>query len=299
MTLLPGASGYFSRPQLILDPQLFEGTVLHAHVRQKLLDLFYDHASHMFNHPDKWSMLWLVGSGISYQWSGDRGNGDLDVLLGIDYTHFVKDNPEYSYYDRPTIAGIITGLLRRHLWEITSHTVFELNGTPYEVTYYLNPGTENFDESIKNINPYAAYNLTENHWTVHPMKPEEYGKPVPHDYIEQTESNKQLAIQLTNRYTYLTNQLASLNVHSPQWHNLNASKRLLIQHIKTMYDSIHLGRKSAFSEHGEGYSDFYNYQWQHAKQSGIIRTFNEILNREESSDASGLDAIRAYRYTGQ
>lgn len=281
MTLLQGASGYFSRPQLILDPQLFEGTVLHSHVRQKLLDLFHTHASRLFKHPDKWSMLWLVGSGISYQWSGDRGNGDLDVLLGIDYTHFVRDNPGYQYYDRATIAESITSALRQYLWPITAHTVFESNGTPYEVTYYMNPGTENFDESIKRINPYAAYNLTENHWTVHPMKPDEYGKPVPNDYIRQTESNKELANRLASRYNHLVTQLASLNPHSPQWHNLDASKRLLVQHIKTMYDSIHLGRKAAFSEHGEGYSDFYNYQWQAAKRDGIVRTFNEILNREE------------------
>jgi hypothetical protein len=285
MTLLPGASGYFSRPQLILDPQLFEGTVLHPHVRQKLLGLFYDHASHMFKHPDKWSMLWVVGSGISFQWSGDRGNGDLDVLLGIDYNHFIKDNPEYGYYDRATIAGAITGNLRKHLWKETSSITFGPNEHPYEVTYYLNPGVEDYDESIKNINPYAAYNLTENHWTVHPMKPEEYGKPVPNDYIQQVQSNKELASRLAERYNYLTNQLSSMHPYSPQWHNLDSSKRLLIQHIKTMYDSIHLGRKAAFSQQGEGYSDFYNYQWQAAKRDGIVRTFNEILNREENNEA--------------
>lgn len=283
MTLLPGASGYFSRPQLILDPQLFEGTALHPHVRQKLLDLFYDHMATMSNNPHKWSMLWLVGSGISYQWSGDRGNGDLDVLLGIDYTQFISDNPEYRYYDRTTIAQMMTDMLRRHLWPQTAHTLFGTNETPYEVTYYLNPGTENYDASIKNINPYAAYNLTENHWTIHPMKPEEYGKPVPNDYIQQVQSNKELASRLAERYNYLTNQLSSMHPHSPQWHNLDSSKRLLIQHIKTMYDSIHLGRKAAFSQQGEGYSDFYNYQWQAAKRDGIVRTFNEILNREEEN----------------
>lgn len=281
-TLLPGASGYFSRPQLILDPNLFEGTTLHSDVIETLLDLFYDHMDTMFRNPREWSMLWLAGSGISYQWSGDRGNGDLDVLFGIDYTKFVSDNPEYRYYERADIANSIDVMLKRHLWPKTAHTV--LGNGVYEVTYYLNPGTEDFDKSIENIHPYAAYNLTEDHWTVTPMNPDEYGDETPPDYIQQTEANRRTAEQLVQRYNYLTNQLASMHPHSPQWHNLDASKKLLIQHIKTMYDSIHLGRKQAFSNQGSGYGDFYNYQWQAAKRDGIVRTFNEILNREESHD---------------
>lgn len=279
MTLLQGASGYFSRPQLILDPNLFERTTLHSDVRERLLYLFYNHMDTMFHNARNWSMLWLAGSGISYQWSGDRGNGDLDVLFGLDYTKFVSDNPEYRHYERAAIAEAMDDMLKRRLWPKTAHTPFGNN--VYEVTYYLNPGTEDFDESIKNIHPYAAYNLNENHWTVTPMEPEEYGDETPPDYIRQSESNKQTADQLVQRYYHLANQLQTVGLNGPTQVNIQASKRLVVQEIKNMFDTIHLGRKQAFSNQGSGYGDFYNYQWQAAKRDGIVRTFNEILNREE------------------
>src|SRR5690242_10497157 len=99
-----GASGYFSRPQLMLDPQLFEGNQLHPHVRQAILDMFYNYMSSHYHNPERWTMLWLAGSGIGYQWNADRGNGDLDVLFGIDYNRFVQSNPAFSHYTREEVA---------------------------------------------------------------------------------------------------------------------------------------------------------------------------------------------------
>lgn len=280
MSIQPGASGYFSRPQQILDPQLFDGEKLKPHVREKILSMFFDHMDTMANNPRSWTMLWLAGSGISYQWSGDRGNGDLDVLLGLDYTKFAIDNPQFEYMTREEIADSMDTMLKKHLWPHTSHTVFNPGGQAYEVTYYLNPYTENHDDSIRNIHPYAAYNLTEDRWTIEPMRPEEYGKPLPEEFNRVASDNLELANRLVARYHYLDNQLALTPAHTPVGHNLTASKKLLIQHIKTMFDTIHLGRKQAFSDMGEGYGDFYNFQWQAAKRDGIVSAFNEILNKE-------------------
>jgi hypothetical protein len=147
----------------------------------------------------------------------------------------------------------------------------------------LNPFTENYDESINNIHPYAAYNLTENHWTINPMEPNEYSQQYPMEFEVQAAANRDTAEKLANRYQHLTQQLSSIHPNSPLGHNLTASKTLLIQHIKSMFDTIHLGRKQAFSDMGSGYGDFYNYQWQAAKRDGIVATFNEILSKEENS----------------
>ena len=276
----PGASGYFSRPQLILDPELFDGTHLKPHVREKILSMFFDHMVTMSNNPHEWTMLWLAGSGISYQWAGDRGNGDLDVLLGLDYTKFVSANPRFEYMGREEIAESMDAMLKKHLWPHTSHTVFQPGGRVFEVTYYLNPFTEDYDNSITNIHPYAAYNLSEDHWTVEPMKPEEYNQPFPEEFEKAAGANLTTANQLVNRYHHLTLQLDSTYPQSPLWHNLTASKTLLLQQIKTMFDTIHLGRKQAFSASGQGYGDYYNYIWQAAKRDGIVSAFNEILNKE-------------------
>lgn len=276
-----GASGFFSRPQLMLDPQLFEGKELHPHVRQTILDLFYNHMDTMFHNPRDWSMLWLAGSGISYQWSADRGNGDLDVLFGLDYSKFVSDNPEYGYYTREEIADAMDTMLKKHLWPKTARTMFRPNETSYEITYYLNPLVEDYDESIELIHPYASFNLTENHWTIEPpMISDDPNSMYPVEYEEQAQRNLQQATQLVERFKVLSGQLASTMPGSPLYRNLEASMTLLRQHVRNMFDNIHLGRKNAFSQHGGGYGDFYNYQWQAAKRDGIINAFNEILNGE-------------------
>lgn len=275
-----GASGYFSRPQHILDPQLFDGTELKPSVREQILEPFFSHMETMTKNPRNWIMLWLAGSGITYQWAANRGNGDLDVMLGFDFGKFVTDNPDYGYMSREEIASSIDSMLKKHLWPKTAHTVFEPGGRAYEVTYYLNPVVENFDESINNIHPYAAYNLSEGHWTVEPMKDSGFPKAFPTDFERVATENRETAEQLVSRYKYLQSQLGTTYPNSPQFHNLSASKKLLVQHIKTMYDTIHLGRQQAFTATGEGFGDFYNFQWQAAKRDGIISSFNEILNKE-------------------
>src|SRR5690349_8524935 len=98
-----GASGYFSRPQHILDPQLFDGTELKPSVREQILEPFFSHMETMAKNPRNWIMLWLAGSGITYQWAANRGNGDLDVMLGFDFGKFVTDNPDYGYISREEI----------------------------------------------------------------------------------------------------------------------------------------------------------------------------------------------------
>jgi hypothetical protein len=276
--LSTGHSGYFSRPQVILDPQLFEGDTLLPHVRQTILDLFYNHMDTMFNDPHSWTMLWLAGSGVGYQWNSDRGNGDLDVLFGIDYDKFVTKNPHYKYEDRYSIAAGIDTMLKKHLWPRTAHTVFGPGETPYEVTYYANPIVEDYDESIGNINPYAAYNLTLDKWTTMPDPNPELRYPA--EFEAQAKENRETAERLVARHKWLTQQLSMVAPGSPQARNWEGSMTLLHQHIRTMFDQIHLGRVNAFGPGGTGFGDFYNYQWQAAKRDGIVASFNEILNGE-------------------
>lgn len=276
-----GHSGFFSRPQIILDPQLFEGDKLLPHVRKTILDNYFDFMSGHFNGAHDWTMLWLAGSGISYQWASDRGNGDLDVLLGLDFDKFVTDNPEYRFYDRYEIGGALDDLLRRALWPNTSHTSFGPEETSYEVTYYLNPVVEAFDDSIGYINPYAAYNLTEDKWTVKPIElSQDLESLYPASFNEQADANARAAEALLSRHNHLKQQMSTLMPGSPQMRNQEASMALVKAEVKSMFDSIHLGRKNAFNSGGTGYSDFYNYQWQAAKRDGIVTAFNEILNGE-------------------
>src|SRR5882757_2614913 len=283
-----GASGYFSQPAFILDPQLFEGNELKPHVREAILGNLLDYMSTRYHNVPEWTMAWLAGSGISYQWAADRGNGDLDVLFGIDYTGFVNNNPAFSGMDRYDISYIINDDLRTHLWPKTALTYFGRGETPYEVTFYLNYDTENFDESITRIQPYAAYNLTENHWTTEPEN--NPVRDVPKEYEEQAQSNRRNAEDLVSYYTHHRELLSSAVPNSPGWHNSMTSMKNVVSQARALFDQIHSNRRQAFDSHGEGYHDFYNYQWQAAKRDGIVQKLNQIANAgEEAQQMKDMD----------
>lgn len=281
-----GASSYFSNPSNILDPHLFDGDHLKPYVRETINRLLMDYLSSRYNNAHNWAMVWLAGSGISYQWAANRGNGDLDVLFGIDYSQFVTDNPDFEFMTIPEIAETVDDDLKKSLWPSTSSFPFYIYsdehelGQEYEITFFLNPYVTNDKDSIVNIHPYAAYNVTLDEWTVKPARANTLPLAIPPEYEEKAASNLHQAQQLVDRHNFLMQQLDSTPKNSPQWHNYMSSMTLLMSFIKTMYDEIHLGRKKAFSDQGEGYGDFYNYQWQAAKRDGIVRAFNDILKME-------------------
>jgi hypothetical protein len=281
-----GASSYFSKPSNALDYHLFEDNEhIYPYVRKTILDLLLDYLGSKYNNPELWTMVWLAGSGVSYQWYADRGNGDLDVLFGVDYSEFVTRNPEFQWSDRTEIASVLTEDLRKNLWPMTSH--FPLGGDAewtsqlYDITFYLNDRVEITPGSITNIHPYAAYNLTKDEWTVKPPKlPDNPGQLYPNEYYEQAEANKETASALAARYNSL-NAEGSMNIPgSAQDVNNSKHKALVRGEARNLFDSLHLGRKNAFSDQGEGYGDFYNFQWQHAKQHGVVNALNEIINQE-------------------
>lgn len=277
-----GASSYFSRPSNILDPHLFDGEHLKPHVREVVNNFLLDYLNSCYSNASAWTMVWLAGSGISYQWSADRGNGDLDVLFGIDYDKFIENNPEFEFMDRHEIAEHIDNDLKKNLWPSTASIPFYFEDyfEKYEITFFLNEYVEADSESITNIHPYAAYNITKDEWTIKPPRADNSPNEYPKEYEEKAQENKKQAKQLIARHAFLIQQLSTTSKNSPQWHNYQSSMTLLMTFIRTMFDEIHLGRKKAFSNQGEGYGDFYNYQWQAAKRDGIINAFNEILHME-------------------
>lgn len=279
-----GASSYFSKPSNILDPSLFEGEHLDPHVRKTILDTFYDYMGIQYNNPERWTMVWLAGSGISYQWSANRGNGDLDVLFGLDYSEFVTQNPQFQWMDRHEIASHITRDLRKNLWPHTAHMWLPggmLASKEYEVTFFLNDNVEAKESSITNIHPYAAYNLTKDEWTVKPPGlPADPHTLYPAEYHAQAEANKSAAQAIISRYNHLRSQGQMVSPGSPQELNMRKSLSFVKTEARNLFDNLHLGRYMAFSDQGEGYGDFYNYQWQAAKEHGVINALNEIINKE-------------------
>jgi hypothetical protein len=261
-SIVPGGSGYFSSPRTDLDPRLFEGDHLIPAVREWVMNTLYNYWSQHFHGPRAWSTVWAAGSGISYQWKSDRSNGDLDILIGVDFPHFYKVNPDFSGTPEEEMADIFNRSFHQDLWPKTS----DWHG--FEVTFYVNPNSAD----IRNINPYAAYDLTHDRWTTRPpVLPNDPSTLYPASFKKAVGAEQEQARGIVARYGTLKNQVDATQPGSPGWHNAVAALNGTVSQGRALFDSIHLGRKMAFGEGGSGYGDYYNYRWQAHKAAGTAQ----------------------------
>lgn len=263
-----GGSGYFSDPADHLDPRLFAGEQFRPDVRSWLLDTLYSFWAKIYHRPRDWSTVWVAGSGISYQWAADRSNGDLDILIGVDYDDFYTANPKFQGLSENDLADIFNRELHDGLWPQTAET--SIHGGVFEVTYYVNPNSTD----IRNIKPYAAYNLSANDWTVRPPHGTDFVHPK--QYYDAAEGEVRQARSIIDQYNHLANDVKGKVPNSPGWHNALRQVELVTSQAAAMFDSIHLGRKQAFAPSGSGYGDYYNFRWQYHKKNGTVQALHNI-----------------------
>jgi hypothetical protein len=256
----PGESGYFSSPEDHLDPRLFDGERVKPDVRTWILNRLYTFWGDKYHRPRDWSTAWIAGSGVSYQWAAGRGNGDLDVLIGIDYTEFFDANPRFQGMTAADLSAILNQEMHEGLWPSTANV--DINGGTFEVTFYVNPNSTD----IRDIHPYAAYNLSDDEWTVRPPHGDDFNHPK--EYYDHADQEVNQAWSLVNRYNDLASTAKGMNPGSPGWHNAMRQTELVVSQAASMYDSIHLGRKQAFGPGGSGYGDYHNFRWQYHKKHG-------------------------------
>ncbi|MDJ0463196.1 hypothetical protein [Streptomyces sp. H27-C3] len=283
-----GASGYFSEPSRELDPNLFDGTHLKPNVREWILHTLREFflVTPGF---DQWAEVWLAGSGITYQWAADRGNGDLDVLLGVDFAQFTHHNDRYAGLTSEEAAKYVNESLRNALWPKTANT--QIGDRIYEVTFYWNAAHGVKD--ITAINPYAAYSLTRDDWTVTPPNlPNDVRSSYPDSYRSAADEDEHQAKHLLDRYRFLSASLNAVAKGSPAWMNCATELRTVIAQATSLFDAIHLGRRQAFSPQGTGYSDFNNFRWQAAKETGTVTTLRQL--KEVGTTATQFTDIALY-----
>lgn len=282
--VVSGGSGYFSTPSPILDPHLFDGTHLKTSVRTQITNTLYDFWARKYSNAHSWSTVWLAGSGISYQWAASRGNGDLDVLVGVAWPAFIAANRAYGGLTPQQIANEMDLELKTELWPRTAHTVH--NGQIYEQTYFVNSG----GSDIRNINPYAAYNLTTDTWTIRPPAlPTNPETLYPKAYSNAVAAESRTISGLVDRYNSLSAQAGSS--HGPGRVNANTALHQLTQQAQAMWDDIHHGRRAAFAPGGLGYSDWHNYRWQAHKRSGTAQALAAISASAQAADTAWNDHL--------
>ena len=268
--ITPGSTSYFSAPANELDPELFQGNHLKVTKREGILEILFEYLGRNFKDPYAWTKAWLAGSGVSYQWEAARQPGDLDCLVGIEYVKFRQSNPEYAGLSNNEIASMFN---ERFSADVMPNT---RNWDGYELTFYVNPATD-----IRDINPYAAYDLIGDFWTVEPDR--NPTPPYSRDWEQKAQRDHDMAVEILNRYNNAVNELRSSKNDA---YRINAERKLKLaqEQAVAIYDDIHVGRKLAFSQTGSGYTDFHNYRWQAGKKSGAIQALRSIKEQRDAQE---------------
>jgi hypothetical protein len=285
-----GASGYFSAPSAELDPHLFNGDHLLPEVREDIKGAIFTFLTRDMGLTDlhRWLHLWITGSAISFQWNADRGEGDLDVMVGVKFVEFQRYNPTFQGMGPQEFAALLTDKMKELLWPKTAHMPFD--GKPFEVTYYLNAGTE---DDVRVIRPYAAYDLLQDVWVIRPPKlPHDPRTLYPKDWFERTERDAQRAREITKNYQSRLKDLNSAAPQSPGWHNAGAALNLITAQAHALFSDLHTGRQAAFSVWGQGYKDWNNFRWQYGKQTGTVQAMHAIMQAGE--DAQKAEETKLY-----
>ena len=282
VTPAAGASGYFSAPADHLDPNLFgRDERVHRQVRVLILSTLYSYWRSRWSEPQAWSTVYLAGSGASYQWSADRSDGsepgDLDILIDVDWTQFyAHQSGEIKYLPPLQVADVMDTELKAALWPKTAE--LHIGRGVYEATFYVNP------DPITSIRPYAAYNLSEDRWLVHP-DPNPQHPQGPEDY-GATQADHDRADEIVTRYNSAVELLHRHPVNSPEWVNARAEIHWASERAGELFSEIHGARSTAFSPEGEGYSDNANFRWQAAKQNGTIDNLTAIVGHNQRAGSS-------------
>jgi hypothetical protein len=286
VALSPSSTSYFSAGEDHLDPTLFEGNHLRPWVRTWVIRTVHTILGRDMMHPDSWSRIWISGSGVSYQWSANREPADLDLMVGINYVDFRRANPAYAGFTDGEIASSLNEHMYRELQGPMGE--FPADGSDYEVTAYVNRGVTAAPDSISAINPYAAYDVTSDEWSVVPQRAEGKINPA---WEMGAERDRQYAEDLVREYGKALQEIQGAQNHA---HRTNAESRLhqLMDQAAGLYDELHSGRRAAFGFSGGGYSDYHNYRWQAGKRNGVVQAMKKV--RAYLNDAQDKSTFETY-----
>lgn len=269
-----GASSLDIPPAPELDPELFVGTRMRAGVRMDLLSTVMTYMGSLYSGHDQWLRVWVAGSGVSFRWHAAHDMKDLDVLLGVQFVTFRSANPGFQGLSNAEIASHLNEGMRRDLWPHTSAWREQ-----FEVTWYVNPGSWD----IAAIKPYAAYDLIQDGWTVPPTTDAPRVDP---QWEVSAGMYHQRASTIVDRYS---DALTGLQAATNPAARVNAERmfQMSVEQAVNLFDTVHAGRKTAFSGTGEGYDDWGNYLWQMGKKAGWIPALRQIRDYHQQASQAG------------
>jgi len=273
---MTNATSYFSQPASTLDPKLFQGRVLKPSIRNGIMALITDFLNQNYRHSEMWAHPWLAGSGVSYQWQAARQPGDLDCLIGIDFIRFRKANPEFAGLTDKEISAQLNEEFHNNLNPSSS------NWNGFELTFYALT-----TDRIESIKPYAAYDLMYDEWSVVP-DPNAAPPTVP-EWDEAANIDEARARNINTRFETALEDLR-WSTSMPARRNAEVRLDSAASQGGALFDEIHNNRSLAFSENGEGYSDFHNYRWQAGKRNGVVQKLKSMKQYMIDNSRTGAQA---------
>jgi len=269
-----GASSLDISPASTLDPELFTGDRLKTGIRLDLLQTLNGFFTTQYRNHEQWLRAWIAGSGVSYRWHAAHDMKDLDVLLGVDFVGFRNANPGFRQMSNTEIASHLNDEMRQGLWPYTA-----VWHDQYEVTWYVNPGSWD----ITAIKPYAAYDLLQDGWTVPPNADAPRVEP---EWEIAAGMYHKRATTVVDRYSQSLTELQ--NATNPAARvNAERNFNMSVDQAVNLFETVHSGRKTAFSGTGEGYDDWGNYLWQMGKKAGWIPALRQIKDYHQRATQSG------------
>lgn len=247
-------------PTYGLDHRLFdENGQLKPDVRQYILETLGDWWKPTYGvNWDEWAKVYLAGSEAS-EWTSPtlEGNGDFDVLIGVDYDAFRANG--CKCHDAGKTNEEITDELNaslRKLDEKTGNAMIMVGGEltgPWDNTWYVNQ--DSWD--IRKIRPYAAFNVSDNVWAVKPPH-------LPSWDISQFPEGETLVEEARAVEKYVE---AILKLPEPY----------RTQQGYALWQHLHSDRGRAFTEQGEGWYDPANVIEKWLDQRGLWEKLVEIM----------------------
>lgn len=255
-------TSYFSAPATELDPTLFSGRSIKSWVRSGIISILNDFMGRKYQQAQLWTHPYLAGSGVSYQWTAAREPKDLDCLIGINFIQFRKANTDYAGLSDKEIADQLNEQFHDELQSTTE------NWNGYELTFYALT-----NEDIRTIKPYAAYDLKYGEWIVTPDPNQAPPSNPEWDNVVSNDSTTAASIE-----SKFTTSMQDIKYSRNDAIRRNAENNLTMAAAQgnALYNEIHTNRSIAFSNEGEGYSDFHNYRWQAGKRSGAIQSLRKV-----------------------
>jgi 2'-5' RNA ligase len=217
------------------DQRLFQGDHLRPEVRQDILDRVGGVLG-AYDGWEKWTRVYFAGSQAA-QWldQNGQGNGDFDILIGIDFEEFRDRNPRFEEMEDAEIANTLT----EELWTKANakEYYFTLHDGrsvgPFDRTFFVSPRAWD----IKALHPYAAYNVTSDDWAVHPLQvPKDWdARRLPESYWGYAEA--------------LLAEIKAIGQLPPEERHRMAAN---------LWEELHSHRSDAFSDGGHGLFDLSN-----------------------------------------